>query len=109
MVGHKGEGIQIVIVACKYVYNCSFHQFLIIIINWVLPREHDLFTLFLEVITSDCTEDTNNDYRTLLTMGGKDSLGKVFFFCLYSYQTKEGGGFDRYLTLCYTNCFLLRF
>ena len=45
---------------------------------WVLPCERLLFEMFPEVLTVDCTSDTNNESRPLLTMNGKDSNGKMF-------------------------------
>ena len=62
------------------VYKCTKQQLLLMSLAWVLPKERDMFTLFPEVITVDCTADTNNESRPLLTMGGKDANGKVFMF-----------------------------
>ena len=36
--------------------------------------------MFTDAITVDCTADTNNESRPLLTMGGTYSFGKVFIF-----------------------------
>ena len=49
-------------------------------IAWVQPLEKQLFMLYPEVITVDCTADINNESRPLLTMAGKDSLGKKNIF-----------------------------
>ena len=73
---------------------------------WVLPKERDMFTLFPEVITVDCTADTNNESRPLLTMGGKDANGKVFIFLRVFLPNEKGGFFVGYSTLCYTNFFI---
>ena len=62
------------------VYKCTKQQLLLMALAWVLPLERDMFTLFPEVITVDCTTDTNTESRPLLTMGGKDADGKVFIF-----------------------------
>ena len=58
--------------------NCTEQQKLMMGFAWVLPCERRLFEMFPEVLTVDCTSDTNNESRPLLTMNGKDSNGKMF-------------------------------
>ena len=58
--------------------NCTDAQELMLGFTWVLPCERRLFEMFPEVLTIDCTADTNNEGRPLLTMNGKDSNGKMF-------------------------------
>ena len=47
---------------------------------WVVPSEILLFEAFPHVVYIDTTEKTNNEKRPLLTVGAKDSNGKVFIF-----------------------------
>ena len=47
---------------------------------WVIPSELRLFEYFPNVIMVDTVEKTNNEKRPLLTVGGKDSNGKMFIF-----------------------------
>ena len=58
--------------------RCLPHQLLLMAVVWVIPCERKLFEMFPEVIKVDCTNDTNNESRPLLTMTGKDSNGKCF-------------------------------
>ena len=45
---------------------------------WVLLMEQNLFHHFPEVICVDTFSHTNKDKRTLLTISGRDSHGKMF-------------------------------
>ena len=56
--------------------NCLPHQLLLMAVVWVIPCERKLFEMFPEVVKVDCTNDTNNENRPLLTMTAKDSNGK---------------------------------
>ena len=47
---------------------------------WVIPDELKLLEAFPQVVYIDTTEKTNNEKRPLLTLGAKDSNGKVFIF-----------------------------
>ena len=47
---------------------------------WVIPNELRLFESFANIIMVDSVEKTNNEKRPLLTVGGKDSNGKMFIF-----------------------------
>lgn len=47
---------------------------------WVVPSEILLLEAFPHVVYIDTTEKTNNEKRPLLTVGAKDSNGKVFIF-----------------------------
>ena len=58
--------------------NCDKVHKLMMGAAWVLRCECRLFEMFPEVLTVDCTSDTNNESRPLLTMNGKDSNGKMF-------------------------------
>ena len=64
----------------RNVHKFSKQQLLLMAIAWVHPQDRELLIMFPEVITIDCTADTNNESRPLLTMGGKDSIGNVFIF-----------------------------
>ena len=64
----------------RNVHKFSYQQLLLMAIAWVHPQECELFSIFPKVITVDYTSGTNNESRPLLTMGGKDSLDKVFIF-----------------------------
>ena len=63
---------------------------------WVNPSERERFNLFPEVITVDTVAGTNNENRPLLTMGGKDSNGKMFIF-LRAYLPHERGWIFRWI------------
>ena len=77
---HEEEEVQEFIEESIFAYKCTLNQSLMMPITWVLPRERELFILFPEVITVDCTADTNNEAGPLLIMAGKDSFGKMFIF-----------------------------
>ena len=47
---------------------------------WVNPKERVLLEAFPEVIMIDTTEKTNNEKRSLLATGGKDSNVNMFIF-----------------------------
>ena len=66
------------VVRSRNAANCTEEQNLMLGFTWVLPCERRLFEMFPEVLTIDCTADTNNEGRPLLTMNGKDSNGKMF-------------------------------
>jgi hypothetical protein len=51
---------------------------LLIALAFVNPKERRLFKLFPHVLKIDCTPGTNNEKRPLLTITGRDSLGKMF-------------------------------
>ena len=55
---------------------------------WVIPSELRLFEAFPNVIMVNTVEKNNNKKRPWLTVGGKDSNGKMFFFFAvhYAYQ-----------------------
>ena len=71
---HEEEQVQEFIEESQYAYKFTLNQSLMMSITWVLPCERELFP---EVITADCTYDTTNEARSLLTMAGKDSIGKI--------------------------------
>ena len=56
------------------------HHKYLIAFAWINPVERERFNLFPEVVTVDTVSGTNNEIRPLLTMGGKDSNGKMFIF-----------------------------
>ena len=58
--------------------NCLPHNLLTMAVAWVIPCERKLFEMFPEVVKVDCTNDTNNENRPLLTVTAKDSNGKCF-------------------------------
>ena len=53
---------------------------------WVIPSELRLFEAFPNVIMVDTVKKTNNEKRPLLTVGGKDSNGKMFIRCFMPNQ-----------------------
>ena len=77
---HKEKQVQAFIEESRSASKCRLHQSLMMSTAWVLPRERELFLMFPEVITVDCTADTNNEARPLLTMAGKDFYGRMFIF-----------------------------
>ena len=72
------------------------HQKYMMAFAWVSPSERERFNLFPEIITVDTVFGTNNENRPLLTMGGKDSNGKMFIF-LRAYLPHEKGWIFRWL------------
>ena len=58
--------------------NCSEEQNLMIAVAWSLPEEKHNFKFCTEVIYVDCTADTNNEERPLLTISAKNAHGKMF-------------------------------
>ena len=57
---------------------------------WVNPTERERFNLFPEVLTVDTVEGTTKKNCLLLTMGEKDSNGKMSIF-LRTYLPYERG------------------
>ena len=64
---------------------------------WVIPSELRLLEAFPNVIMVDTVEKTNNEKRPLLTVGGKDSNGKMFIFVVVLCLINKVGCFDGYL------------
>ena len=60
--------------------NLRNDQNLLVALAWVVPSERCLFRLFPENLFVDSVEDANNEGRSLLTMSGCDSNGKMFTF-----------------------------
>ena len=60
--------------------NMNDHQKYMMCFAWVIPNELQMFESFPYVIMVDTVEKTNNEKRPLLTVGGKDSNGKMFIF-----------------------------
>ena len=58
--------------------NCSEDQNLMIAVAWSLPEEKYDFKFCTEVLYVDCTADTNNEERPLLTISAKNAHGKMF-------------------------------
>ena len=72
------------------------HHKYMISFSWVTPSEKEKCNLFPEVMTVDTVFGTNNENRPLLTMGGKDSNGKMFIF-LRAYLPHEKGWIFRWI------------
>jgi hypothetical protein len=53
-------------------------QILMIAFAFVMPEELRMFDTFPQVMHIDCTADTNNEQRPLLTVSGRDSSNKMF-------------------------------
>ena len=60
--------------------NLEDNQKYIMGFAWVMTNELRLFDSFPNVIMVDTVEKTNNEKRPILTVGGKDSNGKMFIF-----------------------------
>ena len=93
---HEEEQVQDFIEKSRSAYKRTLHQSLMMSIAQILPRERDLFVLFPEVITVDCTAYTNIEEKLSLTIAGKDSLGKIFYFfaCVFTKRTQLGFSMD---------------
>ena len=61
--------------------------------------------MFPEVITVDCTADTNNEARPLLTMAGKDSYGRMFIFLRAFLPNERNWGFRWIFSIVLPNFF----
>jgi hypothetical protein len=57
--------------------NASDEQDVLLAIVWVLPNSKQLFRAYPEVVFIDGTHKTNYENRPLVTMGVKDSKGKM--------------------------------
>ena len=57
--------------------NASDNQDVLLAIVWVLPNSKQLFRAYPEVLFIDGTHKTNYENRPLVTMGVKDSKGKM--------------------------------
>ena len=66
------------------------HHKYMIAFAWVNPVERERFNLFPEVPKVDTVFGTNNENRPLLTMGRKDSNGKMFVFLRAYLPHKRG-------------------
>ena len=56
---------------------------------WVIPVELHMFEAFPHVIMVDMVENPNNEKRSLFTVGGKDSNGKMFIFLRFFIQNQK--------------------
>jgi len=58
--------------------NVHHEQKFMMAFAWTTTPEKRMFKLFPSVIFCDCTEDTNNEGRPLLSMTGKDTNSRTF-------------------------------
>ena len=72
------ESLSTFLVTGQRAQNLDSTQKYVIALAWILPKERQLFNIFPEVITVDTVHSTNNKTRPMLTIGGKDSNGKMF-------------------------------
>ena len=77
--------------------NLALTQKYAIALVWVLPKERQLFNLFHEVLTVDTIHGTNNETRSMLTIGGKDSNGNMFII-LRCFLPHEKGWMFRWVS-----------
>ena len=66
---------------------------------WVIPNELQLYEVFPGVSMVDTVEKNNKEWRPLLTVGRKDSNGKMFIFLDVSCLINKVGYFGGYLVL----------
>ena len=86
----ESESLNSFISNGKMAMKLQDHHKYMIAFAWVNTFERERFNLFPEVVTVDTVAGTNNENRPLLTMGGKDSNGKMFIF-LRAYLPHERG------------------
>ena len=76
----------------------------VMVFSWVIPKEIELVHPFPEVMTVETVASTNIENRPLLTIGGKDSNGRMFIILRAFLPHDEVGCFAGFLVLFFLKC-----